>query len=312
MTVRSVGPKPQSRRQLSHGAAGGDDVRVRRDGDPQAVLALLTSFEEGLAEARAGLALEDVLRGPDFALPALVAAAQGDEHRAAPVGRRLHPLEGQDVLDAQPRPGAVEPRGDGAGRAALTCRQGAGVGATDLVIEQRASLPVGQASERGGHGGLFLVQHDLGVRGVGRAEVDHSMLVAPLAVVVSPHRGDDVAGRHDRIGLEHARLDRRGGGEHPCERLLDEVVRGGMGADAGVDDAPHHRYQRRHLGAAVGPRRVGSDGATSSLSPLLRFRSRLCRTTTRASSDVRARHAGARRASSLREGPEGPAEEKTT
>ena len=220
-----------------------------------------------------GLALEEVLGGAHLTLAPLVAAAQGDEHRAAPVGRRFHPLQGEEVLDAQSRPGAVELRGDGAGACcpARAARVRVSVPLTSWSSRVRRSRSDSRASAVA-MADCSSSSDDLGIRGVGRAEVDHAMLVAPLAVGVAPHRGHDVAGRHDRVRLEHARLDRRGGGEHPGQRLLDEVLRGRMRADAGVDDASDHGYQRRHLAAHVdvGGGRLMARGSALAIDQTLR------------------------------------------
>ena len=76
-----------------------------------------------------------------------------------------------------------------------------------------------------------------------RPQVDHPVLVAPVAVGLLPERGDHVARSDDGVGLEHARLDPVDGGEHPRQGLLDEVVRRGRVRHPGADDPPHHRDQ---------------------------------------------------------------------
>jgi hypothetical protein len=125
---REVGrPEGEARGELSRCSPRRDDVGVCCHRYAQAVVTLLSTFQQWLAQARAGLALEEMLRGAHVPLATLVPAPQRDEHRSAPVRRRLHALGGEKVLDAWPRAGAVQLRGDGARGAALPMRRRAGV-----------------------------------------------------------------------------------------------------------------------------------------------------------------------------------------
>ncbi len=256
---RQVGGREvQTGRELTRGPPRRDDVGIRRDGYAEAVVPLLPAFEERLAQPSAQVALEQVLGRVHLTLPSLVTPAEGDEHRAALVGRQLRLLCCEHVLDTQAGAGAVQlssHRTSGASRAGS---EGVGVGAADLVLEQGLTFALAQPGQSRGHGRLLLVEDDLRVREVRGAEVDDPVLVAPPAVSVAPHGGHDVAGRHDGVGLEHARLDGRRGGKDAGQGLLDEVLRGRVRADAGVNDATDHGKQVRHvLGAVTG----GTPGA---------------------------------------------------
>ena len=65
----------------------------------------------------------------------------------------------------------------------------------------------------------------------------------------------DVARRDDRVRLEHPGLDPVGGGQHPDQRLLHEVLGGGVVADPRADDPPDHRDQGGDVVAFVRARR---------------------------------------------------------
>ena len=116
--------------------------------------------------------------------------------------------------------------------------------------QQRLPLPVGQARERLGDGGLLLAREQVIAGSLGRPEVDHAVLI-PVPGLLGPHRGDEIARRDDRVRLQHARLDPTGSSEDPGQGLLYEVVCRRRITNPGRDDAPHHRDERSDV-----PRRV--------------------------------------------------------
>src|SRR5215210_4308477 len=90
-----------------------------------------------------------------------------------------------------------------------------------------------------GHRGsrLLLLGKQSQLRDVRFWRVDHPEQVPSLATPIAPRGGDDVAGRLDRVRLEHARLDAVERREDTDERLPDQVV-GRVGIPhAGPDDA---------------------------------------------------------------------------
>ena len=124
------GPEGQARRELACGPTGRDDVGIGGDGMRQTVVALLPALEQRLAQPRAGLALEQVLGRAHLPLASLVAAAEGDEHRPALLGRQAPTCAAaEQVLDTQSGTRAVQLGCHGPGRAALARSEGARVGA---------------------------------------------------------------------------------------------------------------------------------------------------------------------------------------
>ena len=102
----------------------------------------------GWLSSGAQLALEQVPAGVDLPLAPPVAAGERQQHRPAPVGRRLGVLERQQVLDPQPGPGPVELGGDGTGGEPELRGQRPGVLPGHLVGEQGLPLPLGQPGQR--------------------------------------------------------------------------------------------------------------------------------------------------------------------
>lgn len=83
------------------------------------------------------------------------------------------------------------------------------------------------------------------------------MLVPTLRISRSPHGGDEVPSRRDRIGLDQARFHPIGGGEHLDEGLLDEILGNSFLRHAGEDDPSNHRQKRRDIDVVnVGPSSV--------------------------------------------------------
>ena len=146
----------------------------------------------------------------DLPLAAPVAAGQREQHRPAPVGRRLDLLEGQQVLDPQPGPGAVQLGGHGT-RACepSSLGQRPGVLAGDLVGQQGLALPLGRGGSAPRPTAALLLLRRAGPRpalGAGRRSTTRCWL-RRCRSFSAPHRGDHVARRHDGVRLEHPRLD---------------------------------------------------------------------------------------------------------
>ena len=68
-------------------------------GDVDLVVAHRSPSEEGLTQAGAQLALQQVPGGIQLPLAPPLRAREREQHRSAPVRRRLRPLQGQQVLD---------------------------------------------------------------------------------------------------------------------------------------------------------------------------------------------------------------------
>ena len=139
-----AGPGGELARRLSRR----HDVGVGRDrrSAPSSSRAV-PAVQQRHAQPRAQVALQQVAGRVDLSLPAPVTAGQREQHRSAPVGRRLDVLQGQQVLHPQPGPGAVQLRGHRARRWSQLRGQRAGVLTGHLVGEQGVALPLQSAGQ---------------------------------------------------------------------------------------------------------------------------------------------------------------------
>ena len=261
MTVRSVpGEAEPGRRARERGLARRRRCR-RRPGSGCAPRrrVWLPALHQRPAQPGAQLALQQVPGGVDLALPTPVAAGEGEQHRSAaavgaarcapaPAGTRpaaghasgsaARPRHPPSSRAAEPATGVLpgRPR-EPAARHARGPRAGPAPAATAARSSAASSSLVGSGW---------------------RPEVDHPVLVAAVPVLLLPHRRDDVACRHDRVRLEHPGLDPVGGGQHPDQGLLHEVVGSGVVAYPRPDDPPDHRDEPGDVVAVVrAGRRVG-------------------------------------------------------
>jgi hypothetical protein len=151
----------------------------------------------------------------NLSLPTLVAAGQGEQNGPTAWVDGLDPIQRQKVLHPKPRSGAVELRGHRTGGRPEISRQRPGVLAGDLVGQERTLFTLRQARQRCGDGILLLPPHDPFVRKFRRPQVQDPMPIAPMPVLLLPHRRDHVRRGHDGVRLEHARLDAIRGRENP-------------------------------------------------------------------------------------------------
>ena len=250
MSVRSVRAEAEARRP-AHGRPGGRRRCPRRSrmGMLHLVVAWLPPLHQRLAEPRAEVALEEVTSGVDLPLPTAVSARQREQHGTAPVGRRLDAGRGPGGT-----PPAAVPASGSAGRRPLRRSSPArprASGCPDPTTSWASSVSRSRSDSRArawatADCSSWASRSSSGAS-AGR-QIDDAVLVAPVPVLFPPQRGDDVARRHDRVGLEHPRLDPPGRGEDAHQGLLHEVVGGGAVGHPCGDDPPHHGSERGQLG----------------------------------------------------------------
>ena len=191
---------------------------------------------EGRAQPRAEVTGQQVAVDVELPLAPPVARGQGDQHRSAPVGRRLGPALRDEVLHPQPRARAAELGGDRSRCGAAARRERRRVRALHLVREQDVLFGGGQAGHRGADEGRLLLAEQL-VLGpwLRLVRLREQMGVAAGALLALHERGDQVAGRGDRVRHERLVLDARPRRHDPGQGLLHDVVaRRGIG-DPGRD-----------------------------------------------------------------------------
>jgi hypothetical protein len=183
-----------------------------------------TAFGQGIAQARAHLAVEQVASCIEGALPAAVPGRQGVEDRLAAVSRQVDAADGQEIVDAQLGPGPRELRGHRPGCRPELRRERRGVGPFHLVGDQGGAVPIRQARQpNGDRPCLFLLQRPL-VGPVRLAEIDQAVQVALLGVPAPNMRDGDIAGQDHRERCQGVVVEPWPGLEEPGEGLLDEIV----------------------------------------------------------------------------------------
>ena len=107
--------------------------------------------------------------------------------------------------------------------------------------QQCLLLPLGEMLEcrRDRRALLFFEQSLIG--SVGVVHPDHTVLVTPLGLPRSPHRGDHVSCCRDGVWLEHARLDAIRSSQDLDDRLLDQILSSRFIPDSGENNPPQHR-----------------------------------------------------------------------
>ena len=179
-----------------------------RDAD-LVVPALARGSSSGSLSRGAQLALQQVAGGVDLPLPSPVTAGQGEQHRTAPLGRRLGVLAAASRYSTRSRARVRFSCAATAPRVRAELRgQRLGVLPGDLVREQRLRARGRSAASSARCASRPLLRGEQLVlgRGVGsrrgRRPGAGCAAAGPRSL---PHRGDDVARGDDGVRLEHAR-----------------------------------------------------------------------------------------------------------
>jgi hypothetical protein len=183
-----------------------------------------TALGQGIAQACAHLAVEQVASCIEGALPAAVPGRQGVEDRLAAVGRQVDAADGQEIVDAQLGPGPRELRGHRPRCRPELRRERRGVGPFHLVGDQGGAVPSGQARQSiGDRPCLLLLQRPL-VGPVRLAEIDQAVQVALLGGAAPNMRDSDIAGQDHGERCQGVVVEPWPGLEEPGEGLLHEII----------------------------------------------------------------------------------------